>query len=104
VDKSLTGDDEFVGKVVATLFTRGWGEVKIRRAHGSFGDEVLPVKGRAMVHFYLIAWLGRRLDGASYHWWPVVGGALGARQSTRGMVGSSGGGRGMRPRHAPTWR
>jgi hypothetical protein len=30
VDKSLTGDDKFVGKAVAALFTRGWGKVKIR--------------------------------------------------------------------------
>jgi hypothetical protein len=54
------------------------------------------VKGRATTRFHLTAWLGRRLDGASCHRWPVAGGALGARQSARGMEGSSGDGHGMR--------
>jgi hypothetical protein len=104
VDKSFTSDDEFVGKAAAALFTSGWGKVKIRRAHGSSRDEVLPVNGRATTRFHLTALLGRRLDEASCHRWPVAGGALGARHSTRSMEGSSGGGHGMRPRRAPTWR
>jgi hypothetical protein len=54
------------------------------------------VKGRATTCFHLTAWLGRRLDGASCHRWPVAGGALDARQSTRGMEGSSGDSHGMR--------
>jgi hypothetical protein len=87
-DKSLTGDDEFVRKAAVALFTRGWGKVKIRRAHGSSGDEVLPVKRRATTRFCLIAWLGQRLDGASCHQWMVVGDALDVRQSARGMEGS----------------
>jgi hypothetical protein len=104
VNKGLTDDDEFVGKAVTTLFTCGWGKVKIRRGHGSFGDEVLPVKGRATTHFHLTAWLGRRLDEASCHRWPVAGGALGTRQSVHGMEGSSGGGHGMQSWHAPARR
>jgi hypothetical protein len=83
---------------------RGWGKVKIRRAPGSSGFEVLPVKGRAMTRFHLTTWLGRRLDEASCHWWPVMGGALGVRQSTCGMEGSSGGNWGMRLRRSLTWR
>jgi hypothetical protein len=63
VDKSLIGDDEFVGKAVAALFTCGWGKVKIWQAHGSSGDEVLPMKGRATARFHLTAWLGWRLEG-----------------------------------------
>jgi hypothetical protein len=104
VDKSPTSDDEFVGKAAVVLFTHGWGKVEIRRAHGSSGDEVLPLKGRAMTCFRLKAWLGRRHDEASCHRWPIVGGALDVRQSARGMEGSSDDDRGMRPWCAPTWR
>jgi hypothetical protein len=42
--------------------------------------------------------------GVSCHRWPVTGGALGVRQSVHGLEGSSGSDRGMRPRHALTWR
>jgi hypothetical protein len=62
------------------------------------------MKGRATARSRLTTWLRRRLDGASCHRWPVTGDALGARQSARGMEGCSGGGRGMRPRRALTWR
>jgi hypothetical protein len=104
VDKSPTSDNEFVGKVAVVLFTHGWGKVEIRRAHGSFGNEVLPLKGRAMTCFRLKAWLGQRHDEASYHRWPIAGGALDVRQSARVMEGSSDGGRGMRLWCALTWR
>jgi hypothetical protein len=79
VDKGLTGDDEFFMKAVMALFTRGWGKVKIRRAHGSSENEVLQVKGKPTTRLCLTTWLGWRLDGASCHHWPVAGGALGAR-------------------------
>jgi hypothetical protein len=62
------------------------------------------MKGRATARSRLTTWLRRRLDGASCHRWPVTGDALGARQSARGMEGCSGGGRGMQPRRALTWR
>jgi hypothetical protein len=89
---------------VVALFTCGWGKVKIQRPYGNSGDDVLPVKGRATAHFHLTAWLGWRLDGMSCHWWMITCGTLDVRQSARGMEGSSGDGRGMRPRRAPTWR
>jgi hypothetical protein len=42
-------------------------KIKIRRAHWSYGDEVLPVRDRVTVYFHLrgLEWWGR--DGGGYH-------------------------------------